>query len=140
MSTYQFGSTSLARLGTCDPRLQVVMKAAIAQGLIDMTVTEGHRDQETQDKYFSQGKSRIKFPHGKHNSFPSRAVDVAPFVGGELSYDQRHCCYMAGLIMGIARTLGIKLRWGGNWDQDGEPVTDQDFQDLVHFELVEEGA
>jgi peptidoglycan L-alanyl-D-glutamate endopeptidase CwlK len=34
--------------------------------------------------------------------------------------------------------LGVKLRWGGNWDRDGEPVTDQDFQDLVHFELAED--
>lgn len=32
--------------------------------------------------------------------------------------------------------LGIDIRWGGNWDMDGEPVTDQNFQDLVHFELV----
>lgn len=138
MSQYRFGVTSLARLESCDPRIQLVMKAAIAQGLVDMTITEGHRDQVTQDKYFEEGKSRIKFPDGKHNSYPSMAVDVAPYINGKLSYDQRHCCYMAGLIMGIARSLGVNLRWGGNWDMDGEPVTDQDFQDLVHFELVEE--
>lgn len=137
MSKYKFGSTSLARLESCDPKLQVIMRAAIAQGLIDMTVTEGHRDQETQDRYFREGKSRVQFPNGKHNSRPSRAVDIAPYINGKLSYDQRHCCYMAGLIMGIARSLGVKLRWGGNWDQDGEIVTDQAFQDLVHFELVE---
>lgn len=133
---YKFGSTSLARLATCDPRLQVVMRAAIAQGLMDMTVTEGHRDQATQDKYFNEGKSRVQFPNSKHNTMPSRAVDVAPYVNGNLSYDQRHCCHLAGIILGIAASLGVKLRWGGNWDQDGEPVTDQDFQDLVHFELV----
>lgn len=137
MSRYQFGSASLARLATCDPRLQVVMRAAIAQGIMDMTVTEGHRDQAAQDRYFSEGKSRVRFPNGKHNTMPSQAVDVAPFINGKLSYDQRHCCHLAGLILGIAASLGIKLRWGGNWDMDGEPVTDQDFQDLVHFELVE---
>lgn len=136
MSAYKFGASSLARLETCDPRLQVVMKAAISQGIMDMTVTEGHRDQATQDKYFSEGKSRVQYPNGKHNSIPSMAVDVAPFVNGKLSYDQRHCCHMAGIILGIAASLGVKLRWGGNWDSDGEPVTDQDFQDLVHFELV----
>lgn len=134
---YKFGKTSLARLSTCDPRLQVVLRAAMAQGIMDMTVTEGHRDQATQDKYFYEGKSRLRYPHGKHNSYPSKAVDVAPYVKGKLSYDQRHCCHLAGIILGIAASLGIKLRWGGNWDQDGEPVTDQDFKDLVHFELVE---
>lgn len=138
MSKYKFGSSSLARLETCDPQLQLVMRAAIAQGIMDMTVTEGHRDQETQDRYFAEKKSRLKFPNGKHNTYPSKAVDVAPFVGGKLSYDARHCCHMAGIILGIAASLGVKLRWGGNWDQDGEPVTDQDFQDLVHFELVGE--
>lgn len=134
---YKLGKTSLARLETCDSRLQVVIRAAIAQGVIDMTVTEGHRDKETQNRYFNDGKSRLKYPEGKHNQSPSKAVDVAPYVNGKLSYDQRHCCYMAGLIMGISRSLGIKLRWGGNWDQDGEPITDQDFQDLVHFEIVD---
>ena len=134
---YKLGKTSLERLETCDSQLQVVIRAAIAQGVIDMTVTEGHRDKETQDRYFNEGKSRLKYPEGKHNQSPSKAVDVAPYVNGKLSYDQRHCCYMAGLIMGISRSLGIKLRWGGNWDQDGEPITDQDFQDLVHFEIVD---
>jgi hypothetical protein len=32
--------------------------------------------------------------------------------------------------------VGVMIRWGGNWDMDGEPITDQDFQDLVHFELI----
>lgn len=138
MSKYAFGSSSLARLGTCDPRLQVVMRAAIAQGIMDMSVTCGHRDQATQDRYFREGKSRVQFPNGKHNSFPSRAVDVAPYVNNRISYDQRHCCHLAGVILGIAASLGVTLRWGGNWDRDGEPVTDQDFQDLVHFELAED--
>lgn len=137
MSKYQFGSTSLARLATCDPSLQVVMRAALAQGLIDMTVTEGHRNEEDQNRYFNEEKSRVKYPNSKHNSNPSKAVDIAPYVNGKLSYDQRHCCHMAGIILGIAASLGVKLRWGGNWDMDGEPVTDQDFQDLVHFELAD---
>jgi peptidoglycan L-alanyl-D-glutamate endopeptidase CwlK len=137
MSKYKFGPSSLAKLETCDPRLQLVMKAVLAQGIMDMSVTEGHRDQKTQDRYFAEKKSRVKFPNGKHNSYPSMAVDVAPYVGGFVSYDTRHCCHLAGLILGIAASLGVKLRWGGNWDMDGEPITDQDFQDLVHYELID---
>ncbi len=37
----------------------------------------------------------------------------------------------------VAKGCWINIRWGGNWDQDGEPVTDQDFQDLMHYEIVE---
>ena len=136
---YKFGATSLARLNSCHPKIQLVMKAAIAQGLLDMTVSEGHRDEATQNKYFNERKSKLRFPNGKHNTYPSQAVDIVPFVNGKLSYKTSHCCYMAGLILGIAASLGIKLRWGGNWDMDGEIMTDQTFQDLVHFELVGEG-
>lgn len=136
---YRLSKASEARLATCDPRLRVVIRAAVAQSLMDMTVTEGHRPEALQNQYFDEGKSRVRYPNGKHNAQPSKAVDVAPYVNGALSYDQRHCCFLAGVILGIAASLGIKLRWGGNWDRDGEPVTDQDFQDLVHYELVEEG-
>jgi hypothetical protein len=29
-----------------------------------------------------------------------------------------------------------KLKWGANWDMDGEIITDQGFMDLPHFELI----
>lgn len=70
-----------------------------------------------------------------HNRFPSKAIDVAPYVNGKASYDYRHCCFFAGVVLAIAGMLKIKVRWGGNWDMDEEVMTDQDFQDLVHFEL-----
>jgi len=38
--------------------------------------------------------------------------------------------------LSVGKMLEVDLRWGGNWDMDGEPITDQDFQDLVHFEEV----
>ena len=47
-----------------------------------------------------------------------------------------HCCVLAGIILTCAVKRGIKIRWGGNWDMDSEPITDQDFQDLVHYERV----
>ena len=140
MTIYRLGNTSRERLETCDPRLQLVIRGALATGLIDMSVTEGVRSEQKQNEYYAAGKSRLKWPRGKHNvtspDQKSTAVDVAPYVNGKLSYDQRHCCFMAGIIMGVAQSIGFKIRWGGNWDMDGEPVSDQDFQDLVHFELI----
>jgi peptidoglycan L-alanyl-D-glutamate endopeptidase CwlK len=138
---YDYGKTSKARLETVDPRLQLVFRAALAQGLMDISIIQGVRPQEEQDLFYKEGKSKVQWPNGKHNvkepGEKSKAVDAAPFINGKISYDHRHCCYLAGLIQGIGRSLGINIRWGGNWDQDGEPVTDQDFQDLVHFEIVE---
>lgn len=43
--------------------------------------------------------------------------------------------YMAGLAQKQADILGIKIRWGGDWDSDKD-FFDQTFYDLVHIELV----
>lgn len=134
----EFGEASKAKLSTCRKELQDVASLALRYGLIDFSVVEGHRTKGIQDQYFAAGKSRVKFPNGKHNQIPSDAMDLAPYVNGKLSWDKTHCLFLAGVVMAAAASLGYKLRWGGNWDMDGEPVTDQDFQDLVHFEWIGE--
>jgi hypothetical protein len=44
--------------------------------------------------------------------------------------------HIGGRLIEMARTDGIIIRWGGDWDRDGD-VLDQDFDDLFHFEIVE---
>ena len=46
---------------------------------------------------------------------------------------------MAGRVMQEADRLGVTLRYGGDWDMDETVVSDQTFQDLVHFEIYEKG-
>ena len=116
----------------------MVVNDALGIALIDFVVTEGHRGEETQNKYFKQGKSKLRFPHGKHNADPSEAVDLVPWIKDHISYNKAHCCVLAGIVLTCAKKLGIGVRWGGNWDMDSEPITDQDFQDLVHYELIED--
>ncbi len=41
--------------------------------------------------------------------------------------------YFGGYVLGTADCMGVRLRWGGDWDDDRD-VHDQDFDDLVHFE------
>jgi peptidoglycan L-alanyl-D-glutamate endopeptidase CwlK len=43
---------------------------------------------------------------------------------------------MAGVILTCAKQLGVKLRWGGDWDGDGNRLNNK-FNDLAHFELVD---
>lgn len=130
-----FSATSAGRLATCHPDLQRLFCEVIQH--FDCAILEGHRDQATQNKYFVEGKSKLPWPKGKHCATPSLAVDVAPYVTGRASYDTKHCLYFAGYVMATAERLGIKVRWGGDWDGDNEAMTDQTFQDLVHFELLE---
>lgn len=138
---FKFGKKSEAKLLTVNPALQLVFRKAIKLGLIDVSITDGRRTQAEQNRLFEIGRSKVKWPHGKHNVIDpfdlANAVDAAPFVNGQASYERPHCIYLAGIVMAIATDRGFKIRWGGNWDMDAEPVTDQDFQDLVHFEIVE---
>ena len=126
----KFGSKSKERLGTCHEDLQKVFNEVIKH--VDCSVLEGHRDEYRQNKLFDEGKTKVKFPMGRHNSSPSRAVDVTPYP---VDWDDRERqTLFAGFVLGIARNMGIKLRWGGDWDQDFQ-VVDNRFDDFPHFEL-----
>ena len=72
-----FGTKSKQRLATCDERLQKVFNEVIKY--VDCSVLEGHRGQERQDKLYEEGKTKLKFPNGRHNMDPSNAVDVTPY-------------------------------------------------------------
>lgn len=132
---YKFGKVSEDRLASVHTDLVRVVRKALAYGLLDISVVQGRRSKEDQDRAFKEGKSKLKYPQSKHNSDPSDAVDIAPFINGKISWNTQHCLVLAGIVLAAASELGIKVRWGGNWDRDGEPVTDQTFNDLVHFEL-----
>ena len=132
---YKFGKSSEDRLASVHPDLVRVCRRMLGYGILDATVVQGRRSKEDQDRAFKEGKSKLKYPQSKHNSDPSDAIDIAPFINGKISWNTQHCLVLAGLMLAAASELGVKVRWGGNWDRDGEPVTDQTFNDLVHFEL-----
>ena len=109
-----FGTKSLSRLNTCDERLIVLFKAVVKD--FDCSVTEGYRNEETQNRYYDEGNSKVKYPLGKHNHQPSRAVDVYPYPIDVNDRDRFH--FFAGYVRSVADQLGIKIRWGGNWRND----------------------
>ena len=129
----KFSKRSRDRLGTCDHRLQTVLEQVVEY--FDCAVLEGHRSQEDQDRYFSEGRSKVKWPNGNHNTIPSRAVDVAPYPINWKDRERFH--YFAGFVLAVGLAKGIKLRWGGDWDRDFR-VDDNKFDDLPHFELARE--
>ena len=126
----RFGKRSKERLSTSDDKLQKIFNEVIKY--VDCSVLEGHRSAERQDKLFDEGKTKVKFPNGRHNSNPSRAVDVVPYP---VDWDDRERFHLfAGFVIGIAQSMGIKLRWGGDWNMNFE-VDDNKFDDFPHFEL-----
>ena len=126
----KFGKRSKNALSSCDERLIKIFNEVIKT--VDCSVLEGHRCQSKQDKYYEEGKSKVKYPSGRHNKLPSMAVDVAPYP---IDWDDRERFHLfAGFVLGIAKSMGINLRWGGDWNQNWF-VDDNKFDDFPHFEL-----
>ena len=125
-----FGKSSKKRLSTCDSKLQKVFNEVIKH--VDCSVLEGHRSKDRQNKLYEEEKTKVKYPHGRHNRQPSSAVDVTPYPVDWK--DRERQTLFAGFVIGVASQMGINLRWGGDWDQDFQ-VVDNRFDDFPHFEL-----
>ena len=126
----KFGRKSKERLNTCENNLQKVFNEVIKH--VDCSVLEGHREKDRQNKLFEEGKTKVKYPDGRHNRQPSSAVDVTPYPVDWK--DRERQTLFAGFVIGVASQMGINLRWGGDWDQDFQ-VVDNRFDDFPHFEL-----
>lgn len=121
---YKYGKKSLERLSECRSDIQEVMLEAIKY--MDLSILCGHRGEEEQNKAYDSGNSKLKFPRSKHNKYPSLAVDVVPYP---VDWDNIERFKMMGyLILGIAKSKGIELTWGGNWTS---------LKDYPHFEIKE---
>ena len=126
-----FGNRSMEALGTCDERLQRLGLRVVQD--FDCSCIEGHRGQKAQDDAFDAGLSKLRWPHSEHNRLPSRAIHLVPYPINWEDRDRFH--YFAGFVKATAIAMGIKVRWGGDWDGDWQ-VRDNAFDDLGHFELL----
>jgi len=138
-----FGKKSQERLDTCHKDMKVICTKVIKT--FDFSILEGTRSLKQQQEYFRSGRSKLDGVNkkSKHQSFPSLAVDIAPYpIDFKNNSKARARFYLlAGYMFQASEMLfeaGItthKLRWGGDWDADKE-FHDQSFDDLPHFELV----
>ena len=129
----RFGRTSKNRLASSHEDLQDLFNEVIKH--VDCSVLEGHRGQERQDKLYDEGKTKVKYPNGRHNANPSNALDVVPYP---IDWDDRERFHLfAGFVLGIAQSMEINIRWGGDWNKNFE-VDDNNFDDFPHFELIKE--
>lgn len=153
-----YSKNSQAKLDTCHPSIRSVFTRVIQA--FDHTIICGHRPEADQNRACDLGRSRVRFPLSTHNSDPSDAVDAGPYNPETRGVDwpdetvaavvyrshplARHFVktlarwyYFGGFVLGVALALGVRLRWGGDWDRDTF-FTDQSFDDLPHFEIMED--
>ena len=122
----RFGKRSKQRLKGVDTKLVNVLNELVK--IMDVTIIEGLRSQERQDELVAKGASKTKY--SKH--IQGKAVDLAPYpIDWE---DRERFHYMGGMVRGIGQQLNVNIRWGGDWDSDGD-IKDNSFDDLVHVEI-----
>lgn len=153
----KLSDNSEAKLSTCAPVLKLIVMEVLAE--MDIGVTCGHRKRAEQDALYESGESRLKFPKGKHNRFPSEAVDLVIYHNTHkyLWCDERQLHRIAAttntttanvktwiymqyarldmLMQLAAKRHGIELRWGGKW-QHADGILHNRFVDLFHWEIA----
>ena len=134
-SGYRFGRRSSERLATCHPYLQTLMRAALESPdcPCDFSVIEGHRGEARQNEMHDTGASQLRWPKSRHNTTPSLAVDVAPYIAGAISWDWTHYHPLAAHIKATWARLVAEgdvageLEWGGDWRR---------FKDGPHWQIT----
>lgn len=119
---FKLSSRSLQRLDGVHPDLVRVVKHAIGISKVDFTVLEGVRTLATQRQYYAAGKTRTM--NSRH--LTGHAVDLAPVVGGAVSWDWDHFHPLAEAMKAAAQAEKVRVTWGGDWVK---------FKDGPHWEL-----
>lgn len=135
----KWGDRSAKVYSEVHPTLQHYLDRAL-QEVADISLVCGHRGQVEQNEayYAVPQRSKLQWPNGKHNSYPSTAVDFQPYPMPDSEPKLwASLAYVAGRVIEMARQDGVTIRWGGDWNSNGD-LTDQTFDDLFHLELVEE--
>lgn len=134
-----YGTASRAQLDTVCPELVETMEIVVKE--FNVSALEGRRSHDRQRELLRNNKTKVG-PGGSDHCAPlvngveledwlSEAVDMAPYP---IDWnDSKRFIYMAGLVIGVGRSLGHDIGWGGNWDDDGVIIDDQNFEDLPHF-------
>jgi len=157
---HSLGNKSKLQYDTLHPDLQKIVDEGLRLCIVDFSLHEGHRPIAKQHEYFKKGREFKSgrwevvnkkaiitnvdghYIKGKHNHLPSLAVDFTAYVPDKsrLTWDAVHLTYIAASLVMIADSLyekGVithKLRWGGNWDKDGD-LADNTLYDRPHVEL-----
>lgn len=135
----RFGTISNYNLSTCSANLQRLMDEAIrrAPKWLDFAITCGHRNEADQNAAFNAKPQRSKkrWPDSKHNTLPSKAVDIRPAspFNPEDWNDRLRFARLIGFIECVAVDLGIPIRVGLDFSGDGRSL-DESFLDLPHIE------
>lgn len=116
------GARSLGRLEGVHPDLVRIVKTAAAMSNLDFTVLEGLRTVDRQKELMKQGATKTL--NSRH--ITGHAVDLAPMLGGKISWDWPLYHRLAKIVKAAAADENVPITWGGDW---------RTFKDGPHWEL-----
>ena len=117
-----WSSQSLAKLQGVHPDLRRVMDRALQEAAIDFRVLEGLRTVTRQKQLVASGASQTM----RSRHLTGHAVDIAPLVGGKVSWDWPLYYRLAPAVKLAAQAEGVPIEWGGDWTS---------FKDGPHWQL-----
>jgi peptidoglycan LD-endopeptidase CwlK len=139
--TFGLSSQSRAKMNGVHPDLVRVVERAITLTTVDFSVLEGVRTLKRQQELYAQGRTKpgpkvtwtMNSKHRAQVDGFGHAVDLVPYP-----LDWNATSKFAAIskaMMAAAKDVGVKVRWGGNWDGDDRPGEKGEF-DGPHFEIV----
>ena len=143
MSNYQLGFRSRQKLQGVHPKLVAVVERAIQITKQDFSVLCGVRTKAEQQALYDQGRKTpgpivtwtLKSRHLPAADGLGHAVDLIP---SPVDWnDLKKFNAISEAMFAAAKELGVNLRWGADWDQDGNP-RERGETDSPHFELAAE--
>ena len=151
--TFNLSQKSLDKMDGVDERLQRVVKRAIQLTKQDFMVLEGVRTREQCMINYGKGRTitecvakgvpaKYAKPNAAkvtwlNNPFASKhvsgkAVDLVPYPVDW--NDLKKFDAIAQAMLQAAKELGVPVRWGADWDNDGKP-RERGESDSPHFEI-----
>jgi peptidoglycan L-alanyl-D-glutamate endopeptidase CwlK len=119
---YKLGAHSEMLLRGVHPDLVKVIRRAIQITKIDFKVLEGVRSIARQRELVKKGASQTM----KSRHIHGFAVDIAPFVEGQVRWDWPLYFKLAEAVKQAAKDVGVSVEWGGDW---------RTFKDGPHWQL-----
>ena len=120
---YALGKKSLAELEGVHPSLIKVVKRAIEITKQDFSVHDGLRTLAEQKEYVRRGVSKtMNSKHRPQADGFSHAVDLVPWINGQLRWEWKPIYAIASAVHQAARELDVKLIWGAVWDRNFETL------------------
>lgn len=118
------------------PDLVKVVERAIQLTTVDFKVGEGVRTVARQKTLVAEGKSKtMNSRHIPGKDGLGKAVDLWVLKNGKVVWDVPSYVELSKYVLQAAKELNIPIRWGGDWNGNGN-WKEEKFFDGPHYELL----